>query len=256
MTIKFYSPLAICLFLMACSSTDAPPIDVETGTAAVQDNADAFGPDSFTTEDKPTKTIDTPWEAKDVLVKDPTTWPRNIIDKCTSEFCYTFKTPSGVYNLNDPRGLADVQSEISTAISNGGRPPSRKVFHEVRKQKRDMLRAGCKITVDAFCNNNVSRSHPSDEILSAAFKACKDDLNFGEYKLSDCVSSQLPQPEINPKTGKLYPLSPRKAIYTSLCPVGFNETRKPLNYLKFTGTIDEAVEATFDTRCIAWNKPD
>lgn len=89
----------------ACGASDAPPI--EAGAAVAQASADALSPDSFTTEGKPTKTIETPWGPREVYdpVQDEAVRNafKNVYDKkyeTTNYRKYDYRLKLGDTDLN------------------------------------------------------------------------------------------------------------------------------------------------------------
>lgn len=179
-----------------------------------------------------------------------------IFNKCTAQSCYEFKTPHGVYRLNNPRTSDFVKFDISRLLDRA--PVSRDFIDEqLEIQQLDMRRAHCLRPADAFCGNTSRKIKVNYQVLSDAFEACRDNLNFGQIELSECVKKQLPRskskPKFHPETGeRLHEPQPTLMEITQ-CYMSDNETRKPLNYWYFKGSLDEAIEATFDTRCLAWH---
>jgi len=192
---------------------------------------------------KQTSNLDV-WELKvGVVLNDQSTWPDNVIYKCTAKLCRDFRTPYGIYKINDPRSDHALRRDIENLTPWDHSQPSA-VYYESRQNilssldvlKTDMLRAGCARTIDAFCRSNHRLSFERN---------CGAKFNFGKSELSVCENEQKPEPPVS--SFSFQPL-----LEITACKGNNNEVRETLYLQNFKGSTSDALEAVFDTECLDW----
>jgi len=179
----------------------------------------------------------------------PSSWPTNVIDKCSANHCREFQTPKGVYRLNNPIKLSATQMHVEN-ILHGFDPNSeitltesqQYVRQEMHSLELDLLRAGCIKTLDALCNQNTYIFN----------KRCRKKSNFGSPSLSDCEEKErwVRVSKYGIFSKKVIPLEiPR---YRTSCLGDSGEIRHSFSPSNFTDNLDGALEALSDTQCLLW----
>ena len=162
---------SLCLALMACVASDR----------SVSEHSETV-PENFTTEGKPTKTIETPWGPKEIYDPSQDLEFREALDSVYKRGNATFGDVSRFNGAmsQDPEYLS--RHGFPVGLTTSAQPPDVVKLRLARKtQYYDMLRMGCKI-IEEVPKQYYGRQHFT--------KSCLGD-QLGRHHLSDCEIDNL-----------------------------------------------------------------